>query len=110
MALAGLRGAGQEEIGRFLFGMRKLEQGSAQFKSHPMQIDSPQQAINAGISMVAGDRINESIVANMQVKENLFHFASRNAMDIDGLGPRIIEQLLEKDFELFDSHQLGRYA
>ena len=72
MALAGLRGAGQEEIGRFLFGMRKLEQGSAQFKSHPMQIDSPQQAINAGISMVAGDRINESIVANMQVKENLF--------------------------------------
>ncbi|MDO1605214.1 NAD-dependent DNA ligase LigA [Lactobacillus sp. YT155] len=31
-----------------------------------------------------------------QIKEGLTHFASRNAMNIDGLGPRIIEQLFEK--------------
>lgn len=31
-----------------------------------------------------------------QVKEQLTHFASRNAMNIDGLGPKIIEQLYEK--------------
>lgn len=30
-----------------------------------------------------------------QVKEGLTHFASRNAMNIDGLGPRIIEQLYD---------------
>ena len=30
------------------------------------------------------------------VRRNLIHFASRNAMNIDGLGPAIIDQLLEK--------------
>lgn len=31
-----------------------------------------------------------------QITEKLTHFASRNAMDITGLGPRIIKQLFEK--------------
>lgn len=30
-----------------------------------------------------------------QIKEGLAHFASRNAMNIDGLGPRIVEQLFQ---------------
>ncbi|MFC1716418.1 NAD-dependent DNA ligase LigA [Candidatus Poribacteria bacterium] len=30
-----------------------------------------------------------------QLKENLHHFAARNAMDIDGLGPAIIDQLVD---------------
>ncbi|GAX03803.1 DNA ligase [Secundilactobacillus pentosiphilus] len=33
-----------------------------------------------------------------QLTEQMTHFASRNAMDIDGLGPRIIGQLFEKQY------------
>jgi len=32
-----------------------------------------------------------------QVKQKIEHWASRNAMDIEGLGPKVIEKLVEKD-------------
>ncbi|MDY6931587.1 MAG: NAD-dependent DNA ligase LigA [Halobacteriota archaeon] len=32
-----------------------------------------------------------------QVKGNIKHFASKGAMDIDGLGPKILEQLIDKE-------------
>lgn len=44
-----------------------------------------------------------------QIKEGLAHFASRNAMNIDGLGPKIINQLWEKSLihDFADLYQLS---
>ncbi|MFB1050576.1 NAD-dependent DNA ligase LigA [Paraliobacillus sp. JSM ZJ581] len=45
-----------------------------------------------------------------QVKEGLIHFVSRNAMNIDGLGEKVIEQLFEANLvkSIADIYQLKR--
>ena len=72
VALAGLRGAGQEEIGRALFGMRTVDAGRVELLGSALNVSSPMQAIAAGMSLVAGDRLGESVVPTMSVRENLF--------------------------------------
>lgn len=44
-----------------------------------------------------------------QLKEQVTHFASRNAMNIDGLGPKVITQLLNRGLikDVADVYQLG---
>lgn len=37
------------------------------------------------------------IACAAQIKETIGHFASRNAMDIEGVGPAIIDQLIDKE-------------
>lgn len=72
LALAGLRGAGQEEIGRMLFGLKQATSGQVIFRDTPCHPRSPREAMAAGISLVAGDRTGESLVMSMSVRENLF--------------------------------------
>lgn len=72
VALAGLRGAGQEEIGRLLFACRPQESGQITLSGVPFTATTPGEAMSAGISFVAGDRLHESLIPGMMVRENLF--------------------------------------
>lgn len=72
LALSGLRGAGQEDIGRALFGLRTVDAGALLLEGAPYKPASPQDAIRSGVNMVAGDRTNESLVMSLTVRENMF--------------------------------------
>ncbi len=72
VGLVGLRGAGQDVIGRALFGCRPIEQGSAVLDGRPYQPATPAAAMRAGIGLVAGDRVGESLGMHLSVRENLF--------------------------------------
>src|SRR4029077_10048422 len=72
VGLVGLRGAGQESIGRALFGLAPVTAGRIMLDGQHLRVSSPRDAIRLGIHLVFADRSTESIVPGLSVRENLF--------------------------------------
>jgi ribose transport system ATP-binding protein len=72
VGLVGLRGAGQESIGRALFGVSPMTGGRVLLDGRHVAVSSPRKAMAQGINLVCADRVGESIMPNLSVRENLF--------------------------------------
>ncbi len=72
VGLVGLRGAGQESVGRALFGLQRLTAGRMLLDGREVAPHSPREAMAAGVNLVCADRVGESIMPNLTVRENLF--------------------------------------
>jgi ribose transport system ATP-binding protein len=72
VGLVGLRGAGQESVGRALFGLLPIDHGQVRLDGQPLQANSPEEAMRSGLGLVCADRMGESVMAGMTIRENLF--------------------------------------
>ena len=72
VALCGLRGAGQEAIGRAIAGALPLDAGSMQLDGAPFAPGSPADAVAVGIGFATSNRETESVAPGLSVRENLF--------------------------------------
>ena len=72
VGLIGLRGAGQEAVGRALFGLLPPGGGRFMLDGRPIAPAAPRQAMQAGINLVCADRMADSVATNLCVRENLF--------------------------------------
>ncbi len=72
VGLVGLRGAGQELVGRALFGLEPTTGGRVRLDGVPVAPRSPREAMAAGINLVWGDRTGGSIVPMLSVRENMY--------------------------------------
>ncbi len=72
VGLVGLRGAGQELVGRTLFGLAAPTAGRILLDGAPIAPRSAQQAMAAGVNLVWGDRTAGSIVPTLSVRENMY--------------------------------------
>ena len=72
VGMVGLRGAGQEVVGRTLFGIEQPTGGRIVLDGAAIALPSPRRAMGEGLNLVCADRVGESILPNLSVRENLF--------------------------------------
>lgn len=70
LGLAGLVGAGRTELARVLFGIEPLDSGTIRIGEKLQRIQSPSDAIDAGIAYVPEDRRRHGVVQEMSVSSN----------------------------------------
>jgi len=72
VGLTGLRGAGQDEVGRSIAGILPILGGTIRLHGHEIHPNSPAAAIALGIGFVSSKRQEESLAVGLCVQENLF--------------------------------------
>lgn len=72
LGLVGLRGAGQDAIGRAIFGCEPLMAGELSVAGRSRSLHHPAEAIAAGIGYTAGERLEQNLAGSRSVLENLF--------------------------------------
>ena len=77
--------------------------------SFPNQCPSCKEELTTRDAEEAVARCNNITTCPAQLRRRLEHFASRNAMDIEGLGPAVVEQLAETGLvkDLSDLYELN---
>jgi len=71
LGLFGLVGAGRTELFRLLSGLTRSTAGSLQLCGEPLQLQSPRDAIAAGVLLCPEDRKKEGIIPLSSVAENI---------------------------------------
>ena len=71
LGLAGLVGSGRTELARTLFGLTPADAGEIVVSGRPVRINSPADAIAAGIAYVPEDRRQHGVVLDMAVAANI---------------------------------------
>ena len=71
VGLVGLRGAGHERIGRALFGFFSRS-GEILLDGQKPDLSSAASAMAAGIGLIARDRVEESALSGLSIRENTF--------------------------------------
>jgi ribose transport system ATP-binding protein len=71
LGISGLVGAGRTELAMLLFGAAPIESGEIRVAGKPVQIRSPQDAIQQGIGLLTEDRKGQGLFLEMGVRWNI---------------------------------------
>jgi ribose transport system ATP-binding protein len=72
VGLTGLRGAGQELVGRAMAGIQAIDSGAIRVRGTDHTPHGSTEAVSAGVAFVTSNREAEGLARGMNVTENLF--------------------------------------
>lgn len=71
LGIAGLVGSGRTEIARALFGADPLDAGEVLIDGQPVTINSPADAVRAGLALVPENRKEDGLILMQTVRDNI---------------------------------------
>lgn len=71
LGFAGLMGAGRTEVARAVFGADPIESGEVRVRGQVIRLNSPQDAVQAGIGYLSEDRKHFGLATGMDVESNI---------------------------------------
>jgi len=96
VGMAGLLGSGRTETARAVFGADPLEEGAVFLEGQRLELDSPRDAISAGLAFLSEDRKAEGIIPELSVRENLTLAALPQLTKLGVVSRAEQEQIVEK--------------
>jgi simple sugar transport system ATP-binding protein len=71
VGVTGLLGSGRTEIAEALFGVRRASSGTVKLDGKPLELQSIQDAISAGIGYVPEDRLTQGLFMDRAIGDNI---------------------------------------
>lgn len=71
VGITGLLGSGRTELALSLFGLNPYDAGTIKFNGQPVEITSPQDAVNLGIALLPEDRSTQALFLSKSINENI---------------------------------------
>lgn len=71
VGLAGLIGSGRSEVARIIFGADRRDSGEIAVDGQSIKVDSPEDAVKAGIAMLPESRKDQGLLMSLTVSHNV---------------------------------------
>ncbi|MDV2684439.1 sugar ABC transporter ATP-binding protein [Alkalihalophilus lindianensis] len=94
LGVAGLLGSGKTDLSKALFGLHKRQSGSISMLGQ--DVETPKEAIDAGIALVTDDRKSEGVILDLSVYENLLMPFYRRISKTGILNKTKMDQIVDK--------------
>ena len=88
LGFAGLMGAGRTEVARAIFGADPRDSGEIEVHGRPVTIQSPSDAVRAGIGYLSEDRKHFGLATGMNVRDNI----ALSSLDLFASGQGVLNE------------------